>query len=80
MKEKNYKAIDVYDNTVLKVKEDHTMNQSWGILKGATNRSYISKSHQVEIRGPQTNLTGSRKRTNNVENPLLSMESTKVNN
>ena len=80
MKEKNYKANDVDDNTVLKVKEDHTMNQSWGNSKGTAKRSNISKSHQVEIRGSQTNLTGSRKRTNNVENLLLSMESTNVDN
>ena len=77
-KENNYKANDADDNTVLKVKEDHTMNRSWCISKGAANISNISKNHQVEIRGPQTNLTGSRKRTNNVENLLLSMESTNV--
>ena len=77
-KENNYKANDADDNTVLKVKEDYTMNRSWGISKGAANISNISKNHQVEIRGPQTNLTGSRKKTNNVENLLLSMESTNV--
>ena len=81
-KENNYKANEVDDNSVQSERRSHHKSKLVFVkdtrrpTEGAANRFNFSKNHQMEIRGPQTNLAGSRKRINIIENLLVTMEST----